>query len=140
MLVCNHCGTKVQHCDLGYVTEAHGERHLNTACKCGGDFVPATQCAVCGEWFDGEGLLDVCEKCLYEHETVETALAIGEVNTTTVDGINGAIAYLLTPKQMNKILEKWVEENFTDKSRPIVDYCEDDLPYFSEWVEGKVNS
>lgn len=137
MLVCTHCGALKEEEALRYVTESHGERHLDYTCSCGGTFVEATKCEVCGEWFDNRELDGVCEVCLEEHETTGDALAIGAENTTSVE-INGFIAYALDPVVINEILTKWVEENITDHSRVVVDYCEDDKPWFADYVKEKV--
>lgn len=137
MLVCNHCGKLKREEELKYVTEPHGERHLDYICSCGGEFVEATKCDICGKWFDANELDGVCEVCLEEYETTGDALAIGAKNTTSVE-INGFIAYALDPVVINEILTKWVEENITDHSRVVVDYCEDDKPWFADYVKEKV--
>jgi hypothetical protein len=137
MLVCTHCGTLVEAVDLNYVTESHGERHRNTNCKCGGEFVPATKCKVCGEWFDNSVLYGVCECCLDEHETVETALIIGDANREDV-GINSFIASILDHDKINAILEKYVEEHYTDGCREVVDFLEYDKSDFSDYIVEKV--
>lgn len=137
MLVCNKCGRIVDESELGYATEAHGERHLNTVCRCGGEYIEANKCAVCGEWFDNTDLHGVCEGCLYEDETVGTALEIGAYSLQKVDGINGFIADVLSVHQMNKILTKWVEENFTDHSKAVKDYLYADKSAYSEYLEDK---
>jgi hypothetical protein len=137
MLVCDKCGTLVEAHELPFVTEAHGERHKNTVCTCGGEFVEATKCDICGKWFDNTELHGVCEVCMDEDETVGTALAIGEYSTEKVDGINGFIADVLSVEQINKILTKWVEENFTDHSKAVKDYLYADKMAYSEFLENK---
>lgn len=136
MLVCNRCGTLVNYNDLGYVTEIHGERHRNTVCKCGGEFIPAKKCKLCGSWFDNTDLHGVCEGCISEEETVGNALEIGAENTEMVE-VNGFIAEVLTTEQINKILTKWVEENFVDRCTPVVQYLEGDISCFTEFLEDK---
>lgn len=136
MLVCDRCGRLIEDDELRFDVEDYGGKSA-VPCSCGGTFIEAEQCSVCGEWFDNTDLHGVCEGCLGEYETVGEALAIGAENTTSVDGINGAVAHLLSVEQINNILTKWVEENFTDRSKPIVEYCEDDKIYFSEWLESK---
>lgn len=135
MLVCDTCGKLIEDDELGYGYEPHGERTPN-CCSCGGDFIEATKCRVCGKHFDSTHLHGVCECCLEEYETVGEALAIGEENTEDVE-INGFIATVLTKEQINKILTKWVEENFVDHSKAVVDYCEDDKSYFADWIADK---
>lgn len=136
MLVCNKCGKLISEDDLKYVTEPHGEKHLDFNCKCGGELIEATECKVCGKWFDGTDLHGVCEGCLEEYETVGEAIKYGSENKVNVS-INECLAYLLTENQIERILTKWVEENFTDRSKPIVEYCENDKSAFSEYLEEK---
>lgn len=136
MLVCEMCGKVVGSDDLNYVTEMHGERHRDTRCKCGGYFIPATKCRVCGEWFDNTELHGVCEGCLDEHYTVGMALAIGDANREDVE-INSFIASILNPDRINHILEKYVEEHYTDGCREVKDYLDADKSCFSEWVVEK---
>ena len=134
MLVCNRCGTLVEDNELGYVTEMHGERHRNTVCRCGGEFIPATQCKLCGTWFDNTELHGVCEGCLEEYETVETAIEIGSYSTEMRE-INGFFADILTTEMINDILGKYVEEHYTDHSTAVVDYLEADKSAYSEYLE-----
>lgn len=142
MLVCDRCGHLVENLEFsrtyddnllgGYIDEA------DTTCPCckKGDLIPATQCSDCGKWFDNTDLYGVCEECLDEFATVGTALALGKNSTTDVE-INGFIAEVLTPEQINKILTKWVEENFTDHSKPVVDFLESDKQAYSEYIENR---
>lgn len=136
MLVCNYCGTLREENELGYVTEMHGERHKNTVCKCGGQLIPATKCKLCGTWFDNTDLHGVCEGCLSEDETVATAIALGKESTEKVE-INGFVAASLSAEKINEILIKWVSENFTDHSKAVVEYLEQDMMVFSEFLEDK---
>lgn len=136
MLVCNKCGALKYESELGYVTESHGERHLDYSCKCGGEYIEATECKVCGSRFDNTNLYGVCECCLEEHETVGTALEIGDNNRELI-AINSFISSVLTEDEINAILEKYVEEHFTDHCRKVVDYLEDDKSFFSEWIKSK---
>jgi hypothetical protein len=137
MYVCDKCGELISENELHYVTEMHGERHLSMVCPCGGEFIPATKCLVCGEWFDNTELHGVCEVCLDEDETVGTALELGAYGLEKVDGINGFIADVLSVEQINKILTKWVEENFTDHSKAVKDYIYADKMAYSEFLENK---
>ena len=136
MLVCNKCGKLRESSELGYAVESHGERHLDTNCSCGGDFIPATQCKICGKWFDDTDLNGVCEVCLEEHETVGVALEIGDANRENVE-INSFIASILNPDRINHILEKYVEEHYTDGCREVRDSLDADKSCFSEWVVEK---
>lgn len=137
MYVCNKCGELRSENELRYVTESHGERHLDMVCRCGGEFIPATKCKVCGEWFDNTELHGVCENCFDKNDTVGTALELGDCALEKIDGINGFIADVLTVEQINKILTKWVEENFVDHSKAVKDYLYCDKESYSEFLEEK---
>jgi hypothetical protein len=143
MYICNLCGELVE--EVPTEVQCHGYTSLgqpineviDSHCHCGGEFVEAKQCEICGEWFDNTELNGVCEVCLEEHETVEEALNFGDENEVEISGINGAVAFLLSAEQINKILKKWVEENFVDHSKDIIEYCEDDFCEFSEYLADK---
>ena len=144
MFVCKNCGelreelkTIKQHCGETTLGNQICEIIEDDTCDCGGKFVEATECKLCGEWFDNTELDGVCEVCLEEYETVGTALEIGNENPETVEGINGFAASVLTVEQINKILCKWVEENFVDHSKEVVKYCEEDKFYFSDFLADK---
>lgn len=136
MLVCTHCGATKRTEELKFVYEPHGEKHLNYNCRCGGEFIKATECKVCGKWFDNTELHGVCEGCLEEYETVETAIAIGSYSTEKRE-INGFFADILTTEMINDILGKYVEEHYTDHSKAVVDYLEADKSAYSEYLEDK---
>lgn len=144
MFVCNHCGelrenleTIKQNCGHTSLGASIDETLTIDECKCGGKFVEATECKVCGEWFDNSEMNNVCEVCFDEYETVGEALEIGAENTESIEGINGFVASVLSAEQINKILTKWVEENFTDHSEDVVKYCEEDKFYFSDYLADK---
>jgi hypothetical protein len=136
--VCNLCGHIKDEKDLKTVVEAHGEKHLDYTCDCchRGEYVEATKCSVCGELFDNTELHGVCEGCLEKYETVGVALEIGEDCPESVE-INGFIAKVLSKEHIGKILTKWVEENFVDHGKPVVDFLEADKSQFSEYVENR---
>ena len=139
MFVCNNCGNMVE--ELPTTTQYHGNTAFGElteviadCCSCGGEYIEATQCAICSKWFDGTDMDGVCESCIEDHETVGVALEMGDEDLKTIDGINGFVASCLSVEQMNKILKKWVEENFIDHSKDVVKYCEEDKQYFSEYI------
>lgn len=145
MLICYKCGATIENDELKMTTQCHGytslgqplnERVADTSCSCGGEFVEATKCAVCGEWFDNSELEGVCEDCLEEHYTVGMALKIGDDNRINVE-VNSFIASVLNADRINHILEKWVEENFVDGCRDVRDFLNADKSCFSEWVENE---
>ena len=140
MYICNRCGKLID--ELPTSSQCHGytglgdelrEEFAETECSCGGEFVEARQCKICGEYYSDEDYpYDVCECCAEEYETVGHALEYGEQRKEKVE-INGFIYSVLSNEQINEILTKWVEENFTDHSKYVRDYCEDDKFDFSEF-------
>lgn len=145
MMVCNRCGHIVEDYEVGTYSQCHGHTSLGDGlcetvqkrCRCGGDYVEATRCELCGEWFDDTELNGVCECCLDEHETVNNAIEYGEEHTTNIEGINGAVAYLLTTEEINEILVRWVKENYFDTSYGIHEYFYGEQFDFSEWLKEK---
>lgn len=145
MLICDRCGSIIEDSELRTSFQCHGYTDLGDAfeeriaerCRCGGDFVDATRCEICGEWFNDTKCYGVCEMCIDEHMTVHDALGFGKDNTTSIDDINGAVASLLTTEEINRILTRWVEENFVDYSRDISKFIKSELNEFSEWLKEK---
>ena len=143
MYICNRCGELIQDDELGTTTQCHGYSSLgqpyievcdDDRCNCGGRFVEATKCKVCGEWYDSNDYdYDVCEVCTEEYQTVGDALEYGAEDTTDVE-INGFVASVLSEEQINRILIKWVEENFVDHSKDVIAYCEEDKLCFTEYL------
>lgn len=133
MLVCNLCGNVIDEDELEYYYEAHGERRAEI-CHCGGEFVEATECACCGTWFDNEELNGVCEVCLEEATTLDTAISMGNENLVTDVAINGFYAYLLTAEKINDIIGEWVREHMTDETPEVRKYLHEDMVYFAEYL------
>jgi hypothetical protein len=137
MLICNRCGSTINESELKTVVEEHGERHLDlNCCYCRGKYINATKCKVCGKWFDNTDLRGICYCCLEEYETVGMALEIGDANREDVP-INSFITSILDEDKINKILEKYVEEHYTDGCREVNDFLYGDISCFTEWVEEK---
>ena len=141
MYICWKCGELFE--DLK-TERRYGDNYLggfidetiDTCPHCKVDLVEATKCPVCGRWFDNTELDGVCAHCLEDYETVGTALEIGDKNRIDVK-VNSFVAYALSDDQINHILEKWVEENFTDHCKTVIEYCRDDNAYFSDFVKEK---
>lgn len=146
MLICTHCGTTFEGA-LPTCIEIHGytslgnaivEKGVNTLCPhCKrGEIVEAKKCIVCGEYFYDEHNYKICEVCLDENKTLDTALAIGEENKVGVY-VNKFAKFLLGDKRINDIIVEYIRKTYTEDiiKKRIVDYCEEDKIYFAEWVE-----
>lgn len=137
MYICDKCGELRDDFDLSTYKEAHGEKLTDYSCGCGGEFQDAVSCEVCGKYIK-KGR-KVCDDCLEDYETVGVALEIGEESKVEVP-INSFISEVLSESQINKILTKWVEENFTDHSKAVKDFLHYDFSWFEDYVkkeEGK---
>lgn len=137
MYICQRCG----HLDdeLDVCTQVHGETcmgdrftesYVDDACRlCGGDMVEATECKVCGEYYDATDPYNphwerpvegICKKC----STFETAVAFGCSNIKQVD-INGFFAHLYTTAEINDILLKYTLKNQACTEIDYREYLED---------------
>lgn len=140
MYICERCGNVIEDDEFPTEVQCHGytslgdsfDETIDGCCSCGGEYVEAYQCKVCGEWFSEDDLCyDVCDDCRKAYATVSYALEQGKNDTTTVT-INGFVADALTEEEINRILAKWMTENFTDGSKVVVDYLNNDEEYYAE--------
>ena len=142
MFICERCGEMCEYPEIKVVaheTRENAEEKEMCRCSCGGKFVEAKQCEICGKWFDNRNMDGVCECCLDEHATVKNALAIGKIDYTSVN-VNEFVAFALSEQMINKILTKWVEENFVDGTPIVRKYCENDIGFFSDFVKDKMEN
>lgn len=140
MYICNVCGHTKE--DLPWV-RIYGDNLLegymderDESCPCckNGSMVEATECEVCGKYFDNSELHGVCEVCIEKAKTVGNALKIGDMSRENV-AINSFVASVLTEDQINRILENYVEQHFTDQSKEVSRYCELDIWEFSDFIK-----
>jgi hypothetical protein len=151
MYICTKCGATTEFPEIRITARATRylpEEKEQSRCECGGHFVEAKKCIVCGDYYPREKISNnnyICEYCLEdeaESNGYEYGLAIGEDNKTDVY-INGLVATLLTPEQINKILVDYVEknkENIKDFAYKCEKYCREDLYCFSQYVEEKTKN
>lgn len=139
MLICTKCKETFEEINLPQKLryDEFGNTYLvDDYCpSCGkGILVEAELCPVCGQPFESDNFEGVCNDCLEEHETLEVALKIGDVNREPVE-INGFIATALSADRICHILEEAVKGMIKDRDDAVIEYLRDDLPYFTEWVE-----
>lgn len=149
MYICDKCGKLCEDDDLptyeedfGYDTGVGWRSAKQTFvdnCSCGGEFVEAKECAICGEWFtDDEIINGYCKECLEEEMTYENAIKCGSENEESV-AINGFLASCFDSSEIEEILLKTLNE--TKELMPsrideyVKAYCKDDLYYFAGWLE-----
>lgn len=139
MYVCNRCGEVTD--ELESYTEMHGAEGTSNygpitfdkECHCGGNFVEAKQCNLCGEWFDPDTLYDgICEDCLKKATTEENAYKLGEECKESVE-INGFLKSVFDTDEIEQILKNAYEDlPQYYKNRDATNYCLDDIEAFAE--------
>ena len=142
MYICERCGATGEELptyeeDFGYETGVGFRSACQTmtdCCSCGGEFVEATECEECGEWFEENGEQCICSKCLEKYKTLDNAIKIGKECRYKV-GINQFFTECFSVEQIEEILEREIREAVkVGKSfkKEVEDYLEndDDLCYF----------
>lgn len=145
MLICNKCAKTLSEDSLPCRREARGETSLGNTfyercadalCECGGDFVEATICPICENYYDSANGFSICEDCIDCHENVENALEIGSENTEMV-AINGFVALALSNEMINDILCREAKKRLSDTDKSVKEFCEVDKYYFVDWIKKK---
>lgn len=141
MLICENCGTLVENNELEvYQEDMHPDglgycQSFAKECSCGGEFVEAEKCAVCGEFYPENSLsYGVCAECLKREATLENALAYGEEEREKIT-INGLFATLLTEKEIERALLEILLKN--KKEGDIKKYCLLDESAFAEFLDNQ---
>lgn len=131
--ICEDCGRVLDEEELPVYKEDYGfqtgvgwksmEQELLDSCSCGGEFVEATECETCGEYFNDCDNIKICENCIEENATFENAIEIGEQNPKEIS-INGYLASEFTNEEIEEILKRELVESseFVDK-RQHKEYC-----------------
>lgn len=114
MLICENCGNTILESEIKTRTETSisetssgfifDVEHYDEGCDCGGAFVEAEICPICGE-YKPKDLNKVCDYCLEDEETLETALEMGEKFKDDIE-INSFLASVFTPQEIEEILTR----------------------------------
>ena len=142
MYICEDCGKVLNEEDLPIEEERHctlGGEYLGTErfigqCSCGGEFVEAILCRVCGEEYINPEI-DICKDCLSYYSTQSTALEMGDDIKEEYE-INGFLASVFTPSEVHELLCREFDalpKHMKDKY--IYNYCNEDTYFFAEWLE-----
>jgi hypothetical protein len=145
MWICEHCG-RLYDGDFGTHYECHGhsdyyaEKVDNDAVcgTCGGNYVEATECKICGQWFNNEGWCGVCEDCLDKEMTAENAFEVGEHDYDRVE-INGALRWVFDEKKINEILFDYLKANREQYAKDISEYLNEDVSVLAELLVERKN-
>lgn len=113
MYICRRCGETGK----GYY---NGER-----CDCGGTFVKAQFCEICGDWFrESVDLANCCHSCYEKRISVENAIRCGSFAWTKIN-LNSFIAEALTEEEIEDILATHILTHKLDFVKKAKEYCSD---------------
>lgn len=102
-------------------------------CICGGELVKAVHCERCGSWVEVGNSL--CEDCLEEYKTLETALDIGEEWDGCIS-LNGFLLSFYSREDIEQILLDCIRNEDEEKvNRAVERYCKEDKECFKECAE-----
>ena len=152
MYICECCGNVV--CDYELQTRkdfkpvemtCHTDwcyETMNAPCECGGEFVEAVQCAVCGKYKEKDEY-SVCDECLEEAETLENALEYGAEAEETIE-INGFLAQVFSNTEIEEILVRELNNARNSFMKPFVqemisEYVNEDRGTFSDFVDRRAS-
>lgn len=107
-------------------------------CSCGGTFVEATECAVCGEWINPKNGR-ICEDCLKAEMTLENAIEFSEKCGGTYNVELPDFFEIYTEKEIKEILIKHIMSTLHKEQRSVEEYCKEDISCFSDFIENKYN-
>lgn len=145
MFICEHCGRiksaeEIQkhksflcHIDGSDYYEDEIER-----CECGGDFLEATPCEICGENYLIADFITtpICKNCISTHFNLDTALKVGNTEPEKVT-VNGFLQWMLDEKEIDKALIEYVKKYYSDEEMKC--YIDDYLSQMPEKIRDVIN-
>lgn len=116
MYICDWCGNTVDELqqseeDFGYDTgigwRSATQTVTNNECDCGGNFIEAKNCALCGEPYLGDKY--ICDYCLEINATFENAIKCGEENKYKIE-LNDYLASSFSVSEIEEILTRELKD------------------------------
>ena len=150
MLICENCGktmlesevrTRIETFELKTTMGSFFDpQYFDEGCDCGGAFVEAEICPICGE-YKPKDLNKVCDYCLEDEETLETALEMGDKFKDEVE-INSFLASVFTPQEIEEILTREFKQAngsfLRDYTKDMVkDYLYTEKEVFADFIHDK---
>lgn len=132
---CDHCGREFEEPDI--VTETHGldsppYEEIGVCPYCKGWFEEMYRCKICGEHYTDDDLTSgVCEACIYEKVNLDRCFKFGAECEESVP-INGFIASVLDPEQINYILMQKIKEAAEIIPVDITEFIDSDKSWIAE--------
>lgn len=145
MYICRDCGEVVEelptrvyydYVDGNWLMSGYSEEELS--CRCGGTFVEAVECPVCGEWINPENGR-ICEDCLKAEMTLENAIEFSEKWGRTYEVELPDFFEIYDEKEIKEILVKHIMSTEHKEQRSVEEYCKEDISCFSDFIENKYN-
>jgi RecJ-like exonuclease len=140
MYICDCCGRLKE--ELGSYSVCHGysslgesysERFSDDECSCGGTFVEAEQCAICGEWICADE--EICKDCQETEFNLDNAIRYGKWSSDKYGKpINEFFVFALGEEKVEEILSNYIRERSEDFEEIATEYCSDDKSNFSEFI------
>jgi hypothetical protein len=136
MYICRECGKIFDETEFYTSSDFWGgpfEARQECCPRCSGeDFGEAKECAVCGEFYDEESLInDVCEHCIEKcRHDVDMCLEISLDEPKTEIKIDSFVAAMLDVSDIEAILIEHIKKRMPDADcSPFVD---SDIDWFTE--------
>lgn len=143
---CHECDRSFEEPD--FVIETHGfelppYEKMAVCPYCKGYFEQMYQCKICGEWFTDEELtMDVCDECIYQHDTdIELLYKIGnEEEAKEKISINGFVASVFTEEQISEILMRELRNIKDITNISCIEFIGSDKSWFAEQLIKEKNN
>lgn len=119
MYICCNCGELIEDEDFPTITQTHGytslgfpiNEEVDGCCSCGGDFVEAQKCKICGTYFAQEDCEEICKDCFDDEKScLQSILDFGYSNKEDFP-LSFFFTRVFTPEKIHDILEDYVRAN-----------------------------
>ncbi len=138
MYECEHCGLHFEEYDT--IEETHGldcgPYEVIAVCPhCHSSFEELEQCEICGEWYTQDEVISgVCDSCVYSRsEDIDLCYKLGgEDDALESVKLNGFVASIFSPEQINHILMNCITEINSFTTISCYKFIGNDKSWFAE--------
>ena len=141
MFICNKCGEERE--SLRTMRDSHGfddgyyEEWDEADCECGGEFVEAERCPICGRNFLPDEDKTICDDCLEIGESDLDEVFDFTKEDTEKSEIRGLACFIFNDEEINDILEDFIRTNYFALKPKIEKFCKEYRYDFCEFLEKK---